>query len=262
MVETLVVQLQAAPLFTAQEPLVDVSAQIDIKFGVSGRSDLAVEVDIDIGTLDLLLKHVGSYLSDPLWYTPHDKKNAVVLGDQGGGREGSNSRGEGSNSASPRQISYWARKVCGRLLQHIARQYIDLAVPVDKAHILTHGLPASSLSRILSVDNVLQALESVFENYLEAFIISSKLLPLHAASELLCCEHGLAKDKVLAYLDEGVPSRVCRILLLRKDLPQNVAREVNSTFGTQKGIFTFKHNAPPVSFLLSFSVYISNFFVE
>ena len=146
MVETLVVQLQAAPLFTAQEALVDVSAQSEIKFGISGRSDLAVEVDIDIGTLDLLLKHVGNYLSDPLWYTPHDKKNAVVLGDQGGGSEGSNSRGEGSNSASPRQISYWARKVCGRLLQHIARQYIDLALPVDKAHILTHGLPASSLS--------------------------------------------------------------------------------------------------------------------
>ncbi len=135
----------------------------------------------------------------------------------GSGARNEEARGQWQERTTRKHISYWARRVCARLLEFFVMFHVEAV----RVFLSDSKCPPP-------LQTVLNTLETVFKMYLEAFIISAKLLPLQASLDLLTCSPECIKERVAQHLEGGVHGDVCRICCLSRDLCPDTAGQIDA----------------------------------
>jgi CRP-like cAMP-binding protein len=152
----------------------------------------------------------------------------------GSGARNEKDRGQWQERTTRKNISYWARRVCARLLEFFVMFHVE-ALRVFWSD-----------SKCPPLQTVLDTLETVFKMYLEAFIISAKLLPLHASLDLLTCSPECIKERVAQHLEGGVHGDVCRICCLSRDLCPDTAGQIDALLRGSETLMSHcdRHGSP------------------
>ena len=126
-------------------------------------------------------------------------------------------RGQWQERTTRKNVSYWARRVCARLLDF----FVTFHVEALRVFLSDSKCPPP-------LQTVVDTLETVFKMYLETCIISAKLLPLQASIDLLTCSLECIKERVAQHLEGGVHGDVCRICCLSRDLCPDTAGQIDA----------------------------------